>query len=97
MKRAGDVAFAGVQRLEALGYEEGAASLRCTTAYVLAETGAWEHADRMAAEVAASTRSAITPPGLCSRSAGWSRRAAATTRPLTRMLDEAHDMWSPAL
>ena len=49
--RAVGVGRAGVERVEALGYSEGAASLRGVCALALRDTGAWQEADRLAAEV----------------------------------------------
>ena len=60
LERSAAVGRAGVARIEALGYEEGAASLRCVTADTLAELGAWAEADRLAAEALTGPVSAHT-------------------------------------
>ena len=49
-ERAAVVGRAGAARLEALGYEEGAANLRYVTAGALTDVGHWNEADRLAAE-----------------------------------------------
>ena len=44
------VGRAGVARMEDMGYDDGAASLRCVTAGALRTWGAWEEADDLAAQ-----------------------------------------------
>jgi hypothetical protein len=47
---ANHVGRAGITRLDELGYEAGAASLRCVTASALRSHGAWQDADLLAAQ-----------------------------------------------
>ena len=50
LRRAVDVGRAGIERLDALGYEAGKGNVRCTTASALRSAGAWQDGDLLAAQ-----------------------------------------------
>ena len=50
LARAVEVGRAGIERLDALGYEAGKGNVRCTTASALRSAGAWQDADLLAAQ-----------------------------------------------
>jgi DNA-binding CsgD family transcriptional regulator len=92
-ERAVDVGRAGVTRLEELGYDEGAAILRCVCALALRDAGAWDEADRLAAEALQGPVSSFT---------AWSVLEVRATIAVRRgdfasahlLLDEACGLWS---
>ena len=79
-------------RIEALGYEEGAASLRCVTADTLRDAGQWAEADRLAAEALEGPVSDHT-----AWLVRWVRGTVAVGRgdydAAHALLDAAPDMW----
>jgi len=93
LDRAVGVARAGVQRVAALGYEEGAAILRCVCAQALLEASGWDEADRLAGEVLQGPVSSFT---------AWSvlevRAAIAVRRgefaSAHDLLEQARGLWS---
>ena len=93
LERAVGVGRAGIARLQTLGYDDGAAILRCVTATALRDIGAWDEADRLALQTLQGPVSGFTAgEALEVRATIAVRRgdlAAART-----MFDEADSLWS---